>query len=80
MLPPAPRRAARRPSSAARPQLVHLWALLRRLQEPLLIGLLLAPGQYALLTYSLLDLHTAWHLADTTAGPILAVALLAGFL
>lgn len=83
VLPAAPPRATRPgvPATVSLPaQVKGLGTLLRRLHRPLLISVLLAPGQYALLTYSLLDLHSAWHLGDTTAGLILAVALLAGFL
>jgi MFS family permease len=49
------------------------------LKYPLLISFLLSPGQYALLTYALLDLHDRWHVPMTTAGPILALALFGGF-
>ncbi len=50
-----------------------------RLQGLMLASFLLSPGQYALLTYALLDLHDRWHVAMTTAGPLLAVALVGGF-
>lgn len=55
-------------------------SLLRPLKYPLLISLLLSPGQYALLTYALLDLHDRWHVHMGLAGPIIALALLGGFL
>ncbi len=49
-----------------------------RLKGLMVASLLLSPGQYALLTYALLDLGDRWHLAMTTAGPLLAVALAGG--
>jgi MFS family permease len=54
--------------------------LLLRLRQPLLVSLMLAPGQYALLTYALLDLHDVWRRSTESAGLLLAVALFAGFL
>ncbi|PSR32077.1 MAG: hypothetical protein C7B46_16060 [Sulfobacillus benefaciens] len=53
--------------------------LLGHLRQPLLVSLLLSPGQYTLLTYSLLDLHDRWHVKMDVAGPILALALFGGF-
>lgn len=53
--------------------------MLRRLARPLAVSFLLSPGQYALLTYVLLDLHDRWHVPVRLAGPLLAVALVGGF-
>ena len=75
-LPPRAPGAGRAPRTPSPP----LLPLARRLRRPLLVSLLLAPGQYALLTYALLDLHEQWHLRTESAGLLLATALFAGFL
>ncbi|CAB1129395.1 MFS domain-containing protein [Candidatus Hydrogenisulfobacillus filiaventi] len=75
ILPPRPPRAG-----APLPAPAALGRLLRRLRDPLVVDFLLAPGQYALLTYSLLDLHDRWQVPMGEAGPLLALALLGGFL
>ncbi|PSR29382.1 MAG: hypothetical protein C7B43_08555 [Sulfobacillus benefaciens] len=49
------------------------------LKFPLLVSFLLSPGQYVLLTYAILDLHGRWRVALTVAGPVIALALLSGF-
>lgn len=49
------------------------------LRYPLLTSFLLGPGQYALLTYALLDLNERWHIPLELAGPIIAMALAGGF-
>ena len=62
----------------------RLWAQFRvklaTLRWPLFISFLLSPGQYALLTYAILDLHDRWHFRMTMAGPIIALALFTGFI
>ncbi len=74
---PVKKRRAAMPGSGGLRSVV---SLLRPLKYPLLISLLLSPGQYALLTYALLDLHDRWHVHMGLAGPIIALALLGGFL
>lgn len=74
---PVKKRRAAMPGSGG---LRSVISLLRPLKYPLLISLLLSPGQYALLTYALLDLHDRWHVHMGLAGPIIALALLGGFL
>ena len=49
------------------------------LRIPLLISLLLSPGQYALLTYAILDLQARWRVSIIVAGGVIALALFAGF-
>lgn len=57
----------------------HIRKSLRVLRMPLVVSLLLSPGQYALLTYAILDLHARWHVSITIAGPVIASALFSGF-
>ncbi|AUW92858.1 hypothetical protein BXT84_01890 [Sulfobacillus thermotolerans] len=76
----APTNHSPRAAMPATQGLKSLVEVLRPLKYPLLISLLLSPGQYALLTYALLDLHDRWHVHMGIAGPIIALALLGGFL
>ncbi|WP_028962540.1 MFS transporter [Sulfobacillus thermosulfidooxidans] len=57
----------------------RLWRLIKELTRPLIVSSLLSPGQYALLTYAILDLHDRWHIHLTYAGPVIALALFGGF-
>ncbi|PSR22740.1 MAG: hypothetical protein C7B47_16405 [Sulfobacillus thermosulfidooxidans] len=45
----------------------RLWRLIKELTSPLIVSSLLSPGQYALLTYAILDLHDRWHIHLTYA-------------
>lgn len=59
---------------------VSLVALLHTMKGPLWASFLLAPGQYALLTFAVMDLHEGGGRRTVSAGILLAVALLAGLL
>ncbi|MGC8487248.1 MAG: MFS transporter [Clostridia bacterium] len=66
----------RRPPPRART--VSLLSLGRRIKGPLWASFLLAPGQYALLTFAVLDLHDVGGRRTVSAGILLAAALLSG--
>ncbi|WP_053959922.1 MFS transporter [Sulfobacillus thermosulfidooxidans] len=78
----APSKRAKQParSAAHSMNVPQLKRQLIFLKNPLLVSFLLSPGQYALLTYAILDLHDRWHIHMTIAGPIIALALLGGFI
>ncbi|MCY0881048.1 MAG: MFS transporter [Firmicutes bacterium] len=80
-LPPALHKApAATPSSLAKHPLSSVKKLLHPLKYPALVSFLLSPGQYALLTYAILDLHDRWQISIGIAGPIIALALFGGLL
>lgn len=68
------------PSPASSFRIQYLWEQIKKLKMPLWVSFLLSPGQYALLTYAILDLHDRWHIHLTYAGPVIALALLGGFI
>ncbi len=79
-LEPAARRTQHKTAASGSGGFSGVLAQAKSLKFPLWISFLFSPGQYALLTYALLDLHDRWHIPMGLAGPTIALALLGGFL